>query len=253
VISKKRSPLLFATVALFVTFSSVPGQAQIILSYPPPYPYPYGFTADSAVRLQVTPKEAEVYVDGYYAGIVDDFDKWFQRLHVAPGQHVITIYRDGFRSIRQTVYLTPNKTFTLKQRMEPLAAGEAGDARPVPTTPPAAAQGPQGAVPTPGGRRRGPPPNLPPPPNEPATGTPPAAGETASGTLTIQIQPADADVLIDGQPWPASQRQDRIVVDVAAGRHVVQVRKQGYVGYLTEVEVRRGETATLNISLRTQP
>ena len=60
-------------------------------------------------------------------------------------------------------------------------------------------------------------------------------------------------MLIDGQPWPAAPGQDTVILDLSEGRHVVQVRKPGYVGYLTEVEVRRGETATVNVTLRTQP
>jgi hypothetical protein len=63
----------------------------------------------------------------------------------------------------------------------------------------------------------------------------------------------DAEVLIDGQPWLGSAGQDRLVVDTSEGRHSVQVRKPGFVGFLTEVQVRRGETTTLDISLRSQP
>jgi hypothetical protein len=57
------------------------------------YGYPYGaygrqvyrggyVQAAGALRLRVTPKQAEVFVDGYYVGIVDDFDGIFQRLHL---------------------------------------------------------------------------------------------------------------------------------------------------------------------------
>ena len=59
--------------------------------YPPPYGY-YGWI-DASVRLEVTPRDAEVYVDGYYAGTVDDFDGTFQRLRVEPGQHDLEIYQ----------------------------------------------------------------------------------------------------------------------------------------------------------------
>jgi hypothetical protein len=49
----------------------------------PYYPYyPYGYPYDpvsSSVRLDVKPQAAEVYVDGYRAGTVDDFDGVFQR------------------------------------------------------------------------------------------------------------------------------------------------------------------------------
>src|ERR1035437_4172470 len=48
---------------------------------PGAYPYPYSPVYDTAaqVHLKVTPRDAAVYVDGYYAGIVDDFDGLFQR------------------------------------------------------------------------------------------------------------------------------------------------------------------------------
>src|SRR5207245_6501194 len=39
----------------------------------PPYRY-YNVGPESAIRFDVKPNNAEVYVDGYYAGIVDDFD-----------------------------------------------------------------------------------------------------------------------------------------------------------------------------------
>ena len=50
-----------------------------------PYPgfgYPPGVYNDPAVaiRLLVTPRDASVYVDGYAAGVVDDYDGVFQRL-----------------------------------------------------------------------------------------------------------------------------------------------------------------------------
>src|SRR5262245_14361855 len=57
--------------------------------YPPP---PFG--PGSAIRLEITPKEAEVFADGYFAGIVDEFDGVFQRLYLASGQHEIVLYRD---------------------------------------------------------------------------------------------------------------------------------------------------------------
>jgi hypothetical protein len=257
VISTKRFSMLLAAAVVVTLGSSVPGWAQVMV---PMRPYRY-VRADSSVRIEVTPKEAEVYVDGYYAGIVDDFDGVFQRLHTEPGQHEIALYLKGYRTARQQVYLTPDNTFTIKLRLEPLTAGDVAEARPTPPPPPAVAEHPQGAPlpqgpwpgdPRPRRGRGGFPPaaNMPPPNEAPAGGQP--AGQAGAGTLTIQLQPVDADVVIDGQPWPASQAS-RFVVDVTEGRHIVQVRKTGYVGYLTEVEVRRGETTTLNVSLRPQP
>ena len=52
-----------------------------------PYGYGYGYYARADLRTQVTPREAEVYVDGYLTGTVDDFDGMFQRLRVPLGEH----------------------------------------------------------------------------------------------------------------------------------------------------------------------
>jgi hypothetical protein len=238
VTSPKRFTLTLA--AAFTIASTVPAWAQIVYPFPP---YRYA-QPDASVRLDVTPHDAEVYVDGYYAGIVDDFDGMLQRLRVEPGQHEITIYHDGYRPVHERVYLTRDRTFKIKQELEKLPAGEAAEPRPVPAPLPAGAQPP---LPLPRAGR-GTPPNLPP-------ASPPAgpAAPAATGRLTIQVQPADASVLIDGQPWPMSPGQDTVVVDLSEGRHVIQVRKPGFVGYLTETEVRRGETTTVNVMLRTQP
>src|SRR5262245_33537717 len=47
----------------------------------PWYPYGYGYTVSGRpsadIKTSVTPKQAEVFVDGYYAGRADDFDGAF--------------------------------------------------------------------------------------------------------------------------------------------------------------------------------
>jgi hypothetical protein len=68
----------------------------------------------------------------------------------------------------------------------------------------------------------------------------------------LNLQPPDADVLVDGQPWRGSGAE-RQTIDLSEGRHNIQVRKPGYVGYLTDVQIRRGETTSLDVNLRTQP
>jgi hypothetical protein len=49
------------------------------------YPYPYyGWAYDNtgSARIQVSPRNTKVYVDGYFVGTVDDFDGAWQRLNV---------------------------------------------------------------------------------------------------------------------------------------------------------------------------
>ena len=55
--------------------------------YPTNYADPYtGF-----LRLKIRPRDAQVFVDGYYVGVVDEFDGIFQRLRLEEGPHHIEI------------------------------------------------------------------------------------------------------------------------------------------------------------------
>ena len=104
---------------------------------PAPYPYPGRYLGlESDLRLAVTPKEATVYVDGYYAGHVDDYDGAFQRLHVEAGAHEIVIYLKGYKSWREKLYLSPRATRKISAKLEPLSAGAPDEPEPVPTNPP---------------------------------------------------------------------------------------------------------------------
>jgi hypothetical protein len=228
-----------------------------MLPYPPPYPYgyPHGYGyryagPDAELRVDVKPRTAAVYVDGYYAGLVDDFDGVFQRLHLAPGSHDIVVYLAGHRSLREQLYIGPNTTRTIRGRLEPLAPGEPNEPVPVPAGPPNA----EGAGPEPrSAPRRLPPPGrgrggVPPPPPAPGAERP-----ATSGTLVLRVQPAGSDILIDGERWDAPDRPDgRLIVQLSEGHHVVEVRKSGYGEVRNEIDVRRGETVPLNISLSPQ-
>lgn len=255
---RKRPALIVAAAAVVAVLGTARGSAQIGIGYPNPFPQYRYAGVEGSVRLEVTPREAEVYVDGYYAGVVDDFDGMFQRLRVEAGEHTITTYRDGFRPFSKSVYVMPGRTFKIQQRMEPLRPGEVAEPRPVPSNPPVPAQpgapGPPRGQSGPGGRRppapNRPPPPLPPPPD---AGNAPPPDSSAKGTLAIRVQPAEAEVLIDGQLWRVPNGEDRLTIDAAEGRHNIQIRKPGYVGYLTDVQVRRGETTTVDVSLRRQP
>ena len=68
------------------------------LGYGSGYGYGYGgygayqgptYQIYGGLRLKVKPREAEVFVDGYFAGVVDDFDGAFQQLNldVGPAPH----------------------------------------------------------------------------------------------------------------------------------------------------------------------
>jgi hypothetical protein len=295
--SQKRFLLFIALAALVVVGSAATGEAQIRgrvrggvvvvgggfyspyydpfffadpwyggYQYPYPYPYPgrpYGYRTyqpEASVRLEVKPKEAEVYVDGFYAGVVDDFDGTFQRLRVPPGEHEIELWLEGYRTVHQKVYLTQDNTFRVKYQMERLAAGQAPEPKPQPLDqpqggneprmrqPPPMQQPPMGRGPV---TRRPPPPQM--PPDDPRGGQENPRirqGNAAYGSLAVRVQPGDAEISIDGEPWRGPGGQERLVVEVAEGSHTVEIRKAGFRTYVTQVDVRRGQTTPLNVSLR---
>jgi hypothetical protein len=178
------------------------------------------------LRLQVTPREALVYVDGFAAGSVDDYDGVFQRLRLIPGPHEIVIYHPGHRTLRQSVYYNPGSSHTIRYTLDPLAAGEPMEPQPTPRA-------------------------VPPPP---ARGMPPQAGAppvdpSRMGTLALRVQPGDATILIDDEPWRGTSSQDRVVIPLGEGSHRVRVEKPGFQTFSVDVDVRAGETASFNVTL----
>ncbi len=85
------------------------------------------------MQTKITPKQTEVYIDGYYAGLAADFDGAFQRLHLASGGHAVTLHLDGYRTVTQEIYVRPNSTYKLTETMAQLAPGEVSEAVPAPS------------------------------------------------------------------------------------------------------------------------
>jgi uncharacterized membrane protein len=72
------------------------------------------------------------------------------------------------------------------------------------------------------------------------------------GTLALRVQPADAEIAIDGERWTPASLGAQLLVQVPAGRHHVEIQKSGYRAFSTDISVQRGETAPLNVSLSSQ-
>ena len=95
-------------------------------AHPYPYAYPapvYGYPVGApygGVRLEVLPRHAEVFVDGYYAGTVDDFDGTFQRLELEEGAHNIEIRAPGFQPATFDVNVLVGQTIKYRADLIPL-------------------------------------------------------------------------------------------------------------------------------------
>ncbi len=199
----------------------------------PPYGYGRGYDLSGSLRLQVSPRETEVFIDGYYAGTVDDFDGIFQRLQVEAGDHDLELYLAGHRSLQRKVYLQPGRTFNIRHAMEPIGPGEAIPLRPNGAPLSSAGPGPGAGPRQAPGRPRD------------RAGNP----DADFGTLALRVQPGDAEVTIDGERWDGSADDDRLVVQLGVGVHRLEIRKDGYRAYFTDITVRGGETAALNVAM----
>jgi len=78
----------------------------------------YGRTYGS-MKLNVTPKSATVYVDGYYAGTVKDFGGSFHELRLEPGTHVVDIKADGYEPLSLNIRATPDQTIKYSGELKP--------------------------------------------------------------------------------------------------------------------------------------
>jgi len=92
------------------------GQASYAFGYGSAWPYSeYGATSPfdnfgdtGGLRLQVEPKDAQVYVDGYYAGVVDEFDGHFQHMDLSPRPHRVEIRARGYQPLVFDVVIQPH-------------------------------------------------------------------------------------------------------------------------------------------------
>ena len=84
----------------------------------PSYPQSSSYNDEGKLRLKIKPREAEVYVDGYYVGIVDEFDGIFQRLHIDSGPHRIEVRAAGFETLTFDVRIAPDHSTTYQGEMK---------------------------------------------------------------------------------------------------------------------------------------
>ena len=191
--------------------------------YGPFYPHPgpsFGPPrfGESALRTRVTPAETHIYVNGYYAGRADDFDGLFQRLYVPAGAHTIDLYLEGYRTLRQNLYLAPGDSREIVQHMVRLAPGEPVQEPPTPRSVPKAW----------------------------AVGDRPAS---PFGMLAIWIDPADAQVVVDGELWQGIDDRTEHVMHLPAGWHQLEIRKDGFQTFRTGIELSEGGATRLNVRL----
>jgi hypothetical protein len=87
------------------------------------------------------------------------------------------------------------------------------------------------------------------PPAGPVRSAAPASLQAAGfGTLDLFVQPASAEVTIDGQRWLTSDA-GHFVLQLPAGRHHVEITKQNYRQLVTDVDIVERQTVSIYVSL----
>jgi hypothetical protein len=113
----------------------------IFLGYPVPYsyyayPYPvpvYGYGRPGApvvvgpgssdyggVTLEISPNDAEVFVDGQYAGLVQDFDGTQRPLTLTAGSHHLDVRAPGCEPLAMDVNVNPGEVLPYRGDLLPL-------------------------------------------------------------------------------------------------------------------------------------
>jgi hypothetical protein len=76
------------------------------------------YADEGSVRLKIKPRNAEVYVDGYFVGVVDDFDGIFQKMHIESGTHRIEVRAPGYEPLAFDVRITPDHKTTYEGELK---------------------------------------------------------------------------------------------------------------------------------------
>ncbi len=123
----------------FVDFSYPYWDAGFYWGWPygyPPYGYgawygpPYPTMADegyvevsrigdaTALDLHISPRKAEVRLDGEPVGRARDYDDWSNRMNIIPGKHLLEMDAPGYRTLRLKLDVSKGQYYSLHYRLK---------------------------------------------------------------------------------------------------------------------------------------
>jgi len=195
-------------------------------AYAPPPTRPYYAFVDTDIH----PEEAQVYLDGKLIGIADDFDGYPGYLAVKPGRHSVGFRHEGRHSLSFDLDLRAGELVQLDRSLPKLLPGQVDPGLP------------------PGPARHGVKENSSPPP--PGEGKPARSG--SFGILRLEVAPAEARVVLDGDFFGTGAEISRLHggIPLAPGIHRIRVSLAGYRGDSVEAEIQESREQTLKISLK---
>jgi hypothetical protein len=74
--------------------------------------------SSGGLRLRIKPDNASVYVDGHYAGLVNQYDGIFHKMRLGGGNHGIEIRAPGYQTLKFNVRIERDRTETYRGELE---------------------------------------------------------------------------------------------------------------------------------------
>lgn len=243
--------------------------------YPWPHTYPYGYgyghggnypyqpayygsrvrPSMGALDLDLKPGDTQIWLNGQYIGIADNFDGWPQYLWLEEGDYHFVFFREGRRTIAREYKVYPGVVIDVADRLEAGESQPPQELFPVPTArrdarlrdneekrrraeAEAAADWRERseAIRARDGRDDRPP-----------------AGEDF-GSLELLVEPPDASVYLDGRFVGTAEDLARLRrgLTVDAGEHELEVVRPGYAAETLAFTVEPGEEVRLDVRLDRQ-
>jgi hypothetical protein len=70
------------------------------------------------LQLDVDPRRALVYADGWYVGLVDEYSGYYRHLDIDAGWHTIEILAPDYEPLIVDVVIAPGRTTTYRGTLE---------------------------------------------------------------------------------------------------------------------------------------
>lgn len=210
--------------------------------YDGPGYYSSGYDRDSgALDIDVAPENAEIYVDGQYVGVADDFDGFPAYLWLPKGTYDVAIYLPGFTTIARQYSVYPGLVIDVEDEMD---QGEA--IRPEDLVSKSTVNRDERLR-----RDREREAELE-SRERPRRRAPEADRvENQAGRLVLRLEPSDASVYLDGRFLGTAADLGRLhsglIVD--SGEHKLQVVRPGFESETVEFDVEPGEEAEVRLEL----
>jgi hypothetical protein len=101
-------------------YNLLPPEQAVDVYVPPPVSRPSYLRRskpepDGYLELFVRPRTAQVYVDGLYLGLVDDYSSGERGPSLAPGPHRVELRAEGYEDVTFDVRMLPNEIISVRK------------------------------------------------------------------------------------------------------------------------------------------